>query len=189
MQDIEKIESKLHPYSIGGYFDADSEAAIRAVWAKLAAAELADYLFRSNHRPHITFANFNDLQTAETHTILETICRSTPPIQLSFQFIGVFPTTSGIFLGPVVTKPLLTLHQKLHDALRPIAAPSESPYYLPENWVPHCGVAVEVEADHIPAAVQLIQNSFSFPFNVTLEEISINTIPAENRLCCYRLGV
>ncbi len=187
MQNIAKIQAKLLPYSIGVYFDAESEAKIRALWKVLAEKGVADYLELAGHRPHITLAIYEDLDLEKTNEILTNICEKTSEIPISFQFIGVFPTTRGIFLGPVVTEPLLELHRQINREINAFAILPEIPYYLPEKWVPHCGVAVEVEPQHIPTVVQITDEMIEFPFKAIIKEIGITTNNTEQQYCCYRL--
>lgn len=187
MQDIAKIQSKLFPYSIGVYFDAESETKIRTLWEVLAERGVANYFYHSESRPHLTLATYNDLDLEKIDEILTSIGEKNAPIPISFQYIGVFPTTRGIFLGPVVTKPLLKLHRQIYQEITPYSILSGIPYYLPEKWVPHCGVAVEVEPEHIPSVVQITDEMITFPFDATITEIGITTNRSENQYCCYQL--
>jgi 2'-5' RNA ligase len=187
MQNIAKIQAKLLPYSIGVYFDAESDAKIRALWKTLAERKLADYLHQSDSRPHLTLAIYKELNLVEAHRLLTKICKQNAPIPLSFEYVGVFPTTRGIFLGPVVTSPLLTLHRQVNEEMNAFAALPEFPYYLPEHWVPHCGVAIEVEPKDIPDVIQITSQMIEFPFNATVIEIGITTHEAGNEYCCYSL--
>jgi 2'-5' RNA ligase len=188
MQNIAKIQAKLLPYSIGVYFDAESEAKIRALWKKLAEKNLADYLHNTESRPHLTLAIYEDLELFKAHEILTAISENHAPIPLSFEYVGVFPTTRGTFLGPVVTESLLELHRQVNGNINPHAKLPEIPYYLPEQWVPHCGVAIEVETKNIPEIIQTTSEMFEFPFNATVIEIGITTHEAGNEYCCYQLG-
>ena len=188
MQDIAKINANLLPYSIGVYFDADGEAAIRQVWADLAAADIADYMHLTGQRPHLTLGIYKHLDLDAAHAALAQISAETAPIPLSFQYLAVFPVSRSIFLGPVVTAPLLKLHKSVHEAVRPLAELPNFPYYLPEKWVPHCGLAIEVDADKVPAAIALSSQALRFTFDVTITKIGISTVPVENQFCCYPLG-
>ncbi len=188
MQNIAKIQAKLLPYSIGVYFDAESEAKIRALWKKLAEKGVADYLHNTNSRPHLTLAIYKDLQLIKAHHILMALCEEYAAIPISFQSIGIFPTTGSIFLGPVVTQPLLALHRQVNAEINPFADLPEFPYYLPEQWVPHCGVAIEVENKDIPAVFRITSQVIEFPFNAVIKEMGITTDETGNQYCCYRLG-
>jgi hypothetical protein len=57
--------------------------------------------------------------------------------------VAAFPgPVNVVFLAPVVTGTLLTLHASLHNQLTAEGL-SCHPYYLPDAWVPHCAVTVE----------------------------------------------
>jgi len=186
MQDISRIQEKLLPYSIGVYFDSQTEETIRGLWKKLAAIGV-DFLFLTKQRPHLTLGIYKGLDLEQTDQTLTEVSAKTAVIPISFQYVGVFPTTRSIFLGPVLNEPLTTLHETIYQALKPHADMPNFSYYLPDHWVPHCGIGVEVDEEIIPEVIRITNQTISFPLEARIEEIGISTNIQTLNFCCYPL--
>lgn len=141
------------PYAIAALFDAHSQAGIQALRARLAEVTGANAL--PEGRPHLTLAVVEELDAEALRPALLAFCQSMPPLPLHLAAVGAFPTAEGIvYLAPVVTQPLLAAHASLCRVLTE-AGYTPEPYYRPQNWVPHCTVAVNLAPDQVGAAVSL----------------------------------
>lgn len=147
------------PYSIGLYFDQKTDSLVRDLWKSLAVKELASYYHQSGNRPHITMGVFNDINLSKAEKLLLQTSQSLKPISLSFQQIGIFPSPVGtVFWGPVVTKNLLDFQLNLYKRFYKFSVQSEMSFYKPDNWIPHIGLAMDIEdISVIPQIVKLCQ--------------------------------
>ena len=58
-----------------------------------------------------------------------------------------------------MTQDLLAIHQQYHETFLKYEANVQA-YYLPGNWVPHCTVAIDLEASGIPEVVAYCRARF-----------------------------
>jgi 2'-5' RNA ligase len=130
------------PYSIELRFDDALTEAI-ALWSE-AIAERAE-LAHGVAEPHLSLAVYDDREGVDPDKLvgaLDRLAPRYPPTPVTFASAGVFPTEERVlFLAPVVTPQLLTLHHAYHSltaALRPLCRS----HYLPGRWVPHCTLAM-----------------------------------------------
>ena len=170
------------PYSIGLYFDSETESMVRAIWKQLADLKLAEYFHVSGNRPHITLGIFKLMNTDAVKDELEKISRSNKIFPISFQHIGIFQSsTDAVFWAPVVTQEFLEFHRAFYDLILRTGATTESNYYTPGNLVPHCGLAMEVnDKQLIPQIVEVCQ-PLPNPHNAMVTEIGMLKIrPVEH---------
>ena len=88
------------PYSIGLYFDPETDHTVREIWRRLAEDGLADYYPVSGNRPHITLVLFDDTDVGRAESVLREAAESQPAFSLSFQQGGCLPRVkAGRVLG------------------------------------------------------------------------------------------
>lgn len=161
-------------YSIGVYFDHETEVEIRRIWQILAEFQIADYLHLSNNRPHLTLSIFEDLDLDKTSDILCGLADEFPVLEISFQSVGIFPY-STVFLAPLVSHELLNFQRTLHEKLVPYAKLPEIPYFLPGLWVPHCSMAIDFLPGKWIDAVQKILEEIQLPLNGKISELGLTS--------------
>jgi 2'-5' RNA ligase len=148
------------PYAIAALFDAASESGLQDLRARLAEYAGTDAVAVA--RPHLTFAIVNQLDPEALRPALLAFCQATPPLPLHLAAVGAFPTDEGVvFLAPVVTRPLLAVHANLCRLLDEAGFPT-APYYRPQNWVPHCTVAINLAPEQVSGAVALCRQADVF---------------------------
>jgi 2'-5' RNA ligase len=125
------------------------------------------------YRPHITLAMFDILEVIEPAIrIVENFSRAVSPVEIKLEFIGWFPTAQGaVFLGPVVTRRLLDVHDSLHRLLDGEGMISNV-YYRPGIWVPHCTIVAGLPPSAVSMALEEILRSKVFE-SVTLGEVGL----------------
>jgi 2'-5' RNA ligase len=143
-------------HAIEMFLDAEADTEVRRLWAKLADAGLPSMATRTHrrHRPHVTLTVAESLAHADLSEVRQVLRGGL--VDLDLYTLAKFPTDEGVlFLGVVVTGSLLALHARVHEALRgqPV---THWPYYLPDRWVPHCGLAQDVDRESMAAAVSLL---------------------------------
>src|ERR1035437_2749441 len=147
------------PYSIGLYFDQETDLLIRKIWTLLDERKFGGYYHQSGNRPHLTLSIFNDVDISKAAYVLEHISQSLNPFSLSFQQIGLFPGPDmAIFWGPVVTKELLEIHSHIYKLFCEFSTQPDFNFYTPGHWIPHCGLAMEIKNySVVPQIIELCQ--------------------------------
>lgn len=162
-------------FSIGMYFDKATEQEIRRIWQAVAAGGKANYLYHSGDRPHITLAIMETLDLQQASHILREIASEWQVMEVSFQSIGIFPSTTAVFLAPVPTPGLLRLQKDLRIALEGFTQFQDSPYFLPGKWVPHCSIAIEFPAASLPGVVHQVLDEVHLPLNGLITAIGVTS--------------
>ncbi len=164
-------------FAVELYFDAASEAAVRAVWRELAEREIVCYLHESENRPHVSLAAYEQLRLAECERALRRFANETAPFPLTLSHLGVFPIAhegqeAVVFAAPTVTRHLLDLHEEMHRLLG-LLGRSPWAYYLPGAWVPHCTLAFRLPARLVPDALAVCRR-LALPLACQVEAIGVS---------------
>ena len=86
--------------------------------------------------------------------------------------LSTFSNRQGVvFLGLVVTRELVALHERF-DALFCAEAREPWEYYRPGRWVPHCSLAFALDPAQVPAALAACAD-IPLPIQATLETVGI----------------
>ncbi len=102
-------------------------------------------LILKGDRPHLTLLVFRSMKEEPLKPILEHFAQGLRAFLINIESVGCFsPPGSVVFLAPVVTIHLLTLHQRLFSLLMESGI-EPSPLYSPDRWVPHVGITMESE--------------------------------------------
>ena len=160
-------------YAIVLFFDQSSCQRVEDLRNSISQAADLPAPGNGRSRPHITIAMFDTLENIQpTIRIVDKFSRTVFPVEIKLEFIGWFPTAEGvIFLSPVVTRPLLDVHDILHRLLDGEGMISHS-YYRPGKWVPHCTIAAGLPPPTANMALNEILRSMVFG-SVTLSEVGL----------------
>jgi 2'-5' RNA ligase len=159
-------------FAIELYFDPVSEACIKGLWETLARGSISSTLLDSGARPHISLAVLEDPDLIPLGEELRAFTRNLSPLSVKLTAVGTFPTLEGVvFLAPVVTLELLSMHQELHRRLAALGL-SVNGYYLPGHWIPHCTAAMGLPPERVPLAVQACRTSDVFQ-EVRVREVGL----------------
>ena len=105
--------------------------------------------------PHLSLAVFDSVDTSRLIDVVRSFAESTQAFNIRLASIAIFPGADNVvFLAPVVTTELLTLHQRFHNKLN-AAGLSGDPHYLPGAWVPHCTITME---EQLPRTLETIKS-------------------------------
>jgi 2'-5' RNA ligase len=154
------------------WFDEESEQILTDARKALAIRDIVPNI-QGSARPHITLGQW-DASSAES-VINQTlvILKETLKFNLVFDAVGNFSgNPSTTFLLPKVTQELLAIHSKVHTSLEKIGK-NISPYYLADNWTPHCTMAFQVPVKKMLEATEFLLPHFKFPMNVTVKYIGL----------------
>ena len=139
-------------HSIELVFDRDTEAAIRRIWADLAAAGIPSQAPAS--RPHVTLA-VADRIAADVDALLGPV-GARLPLDCSIGAPVLFGRANVVFARLVVpTNGLLALHGEVHRLCLPHLAPAPMPNSLPGQWTAHVTMARRVGGAQLGRALRI----------------------------------
>jgi 2'-5' RNA ligase len=122
-------------------------------------------------------------------TVLKKTSQSLVSFPLSFEQIGVFPGPNlTVFWGLVVTKEFLEIHASIHRQFCEFSALPDFVFYTPGNWIPHYGVAMEINE---PAYIsKIVESCLSLPNPHTawITEIGLISFRPVRQLLCVPLA-
>jgi 2'-5' RNA ligase len=144
-------------HAVEVFFDSTTEAAIKAVWARLEAAGVPSLASRTHrrHRPHISLSVAERIKTGQLQDARERLAAT--HLDVTLYSPAIFPRRGVLYLSVVPTLALLRLHQDIHTALRDsVVAPWD--LYSVGAWVPHCTLAQELTRAQIAQGIDLLHD-------------------------------
>ncbi|MGH3660890.1 MAG: 2'-5' RNA ligase family protein [Micromonosporaceae bacterium] len=102
------------------------------------------------------------------------------PLPVQFSFVGHFDT-GPFWLGVVVTRELIDLHQAFHDALNAAGVASWA-HYLPGRWTPHSTLAMRVTDEQLAPASKLALAALPISGRIVAADIVRHTTTAAEYL-------
>jgi 2'-5' RNA ligase len=130
------------PFTVQLDLHAEAEATLGALAETLAGIQGLATVRQLGDVHHISLAIYNDLPLDRFVPALAAFAETLTPFEVHLASIGLFADiTNVVFLGVVVTDPLLALHRSAHAALDAFRE-SCCEYTLPGNWVPHVSLAL-----------------------------------------------
>ena len=146
-------------YWVIGLFDTKTEQAVKDIWNKLSENSIISEEEKvEDPRPHITLANYYDLNQDEYIGLMDNYYEDQSIVNISLNTIGSFLNHPTIFLSPTITKELMELHTNHHDYFKKFNRYA-NPYYLPDQWIPHCTLANKVSTDKLAEAFHYCLNN------------------------------
>jgi hypothetical protein len=147
------------------FLDGEADAAVRGLWDRLERVGLASLRTASHgrHHRHVTLAVGEHIAVGDG---LIDALEALPGQRLSFPVLGVFPGDAAVLLlGAQVAPALLDAHAGVHAAIDRksgngggIDGPSEvdrsGALYKPGSWVPHCTLAMRLDAESLARALR-----------------------------------
>lgn len=158
-------------YSIELHFDEKSNLIIRNMWKKLRERDISAYMDQYGGFPHVALAVFNDIDILEMERLIEKVIENESMFTIKMSSLGIFPSNESVlFLSPASSAALINLHTKLHGILKDIEGKWE--YYLPDFWVPHCTLGMNIPKSKLYDALDVIIEDYE-PFDVKIETIQL----------------
>ena len=128
------------------HLDDDTDAVVRRAWARLEdeGVPSVSTTYGPGYRPHLTLAIVDTPHPALLAERLRPRLDAVSGLSLTLSSLGFFLTPPApAYLAVTPSRRLLGLHQSVHDVLD--TADSWS-HYRPGSWVPHCTLAMGVDA-------------------------------------------
>ena len=189
MSEADDVTLTIDSGAVCLYFDADTTAAVREVWARFAEAGVSSEMPDAGWRPHITLAGCRDLRLSDYLPVLNEFASCVEPMKTSLSSIGLFGgDRHTLFLTPIVTRSLLDIHARHHRLVAQHCS-AVSPFYAPDGWVPHCTLALNLSLRELAREVTLTTER-DLPITGRLEAVGIVRVtrPTVEEMCLLRLG-
>lgn len=139
--------------------DADSSDRVTAFERLLAENGISNYAADLGYKPHISLFSFSDKDPQIAFQIAAQIAASNPSFRIVFDAVCLFPGERPVlWLAPVPSSTLLSLHEKLHVAL---ASPTTSRYFQIGQWTPHLTLAEGLTQETAAKGIAAILPVFS----------------------------
>ncbi|KZS85137.1 2'-5' RNA ligase family protein [Mycobacterium persicum] len=139
-------------HSIELVFDPDTEAAVRRIWAELAAAGIPSQAPAS--RPHVTLAVADHIDS-DVDALLRPVAGKLP-LNCAIGAPVLFGRANVVFTRLVVpTSELLALHAEVHRVCLPHTAPAPMSNSLPGHWTAHVTLARRVGGGQLGRALRI----------------------------------
>lgn len=141
-------------YGVVLHFDSETERVITTLWKGLRDNGISSYAYEiENRKPHLTLADYSDLNESEYKEIFDCYYKSIPKIYLSYNMLGTFMNSGALFLSPNPTKKLIDFHSDYHNRFKKYHDFSNIIYH-PERWIPHCTIANRLNNQKLVEALQ-----------------------------------
>ena len=156
-------------YAVTLEFDRETENKIQELIDEVARVTGCDYMKRSKVPPHVTVSALVSDDEESLLLEMEKIAETMNKEFLWFANIGVF-NPLVIYLGPVMNEFLQNTCRTVNERLLQYAEVGNRGRYLPNQWVPHAGIAVKLTPEALKEAFAIVQEKFS-AFGATVEKI------------------
>lgn len=151
-------------YAVELFFDEDTEKTINDLAKIVKEKGISTQYLDWKTSPHIALGCFNDVDEEKCKKILNEFAKEQKAINVTLASVGVFTDTKVVFLSPVMTSKMYDIQRNLHNKMTEFDTTGWD-WYCPDNWVPHCTVAMTSEApnEKLYEAVDIILRSFTKP--------------------------
>lgn len=139
------------------FFDPDSEAVVRQLWARLEAAGLPSLATRTHrrHRPHVSLAVAKRIDTTRLEKARQLLAST--HLDITLYAPAVFPRNGVLYLSVVPTRALLRLHEEVHAVLEGRLVESWRTYSV-DTWMPHCTLAQDLDPTQLARGVEVLHD-------------------------------
>ena len=131
-------------YAIKLFFNEEMEQNLLHYAKRISEENLSTNWLEWKTRPHITLACFNDVDETVCIARLKQFAEKQQALPAYIGSVGMFTDTKTIFASPIMTSTMYQMQRELHDCLRDFDTRGWE-WYLPDRWVPHCGIALMKE--------------------------------------------
>ncbi len=176
----------MDTYAIVLYFDEITTAKLNQAIKAVSDASNNSYMIDTKIPPHITIASFySDDQekiTKATSDFASTVEKS----EVLFEEIKKF-VHRVLFVSPKRDKYLNDLNAKVNQILVSDFQPADNENYLPEKWVPHCALAVRLDAIQLQKA-EKVAKEIQLPFSAKIEKMALAKCNPYQEICVWQIG-
>lgn len=128
------------PLSVQLALDERGAGIVAAHWERMREIG-AGYMIECGVVPHVSIAVFEGIRRDPYERAIGELAARAQGITLTFAMIGIFPSTGVVAIVPKPTPELLALHRAFAEQFAGVGI-EPHPLYLPDEWVPHCTLAM-----------------------------------------------
>ena len=176
----------MDTYAIVLYFDDTTNKIIGNMIERTAALSGNNYMLDINIPPHVTLGCFFSDEQVDLHERVESFVKSVTPFEVTFHSIGAFEPYV-LFASPVKDERLTQLNALLHESLLNSYEPAENANYLPDRWMPHCSLAVRLDAEQF-AKAKAIESEIDLPFTARVTKIALAKCNPYNVMATWNIN-
>jgi 2'-5' RNA ligase len=171
-------------YAVELFFESKFEGFVRDIWKGLSERNISSNMQDIvGIRPHITLAVYNDIPQLESFIeMFVSYFQKVQEIKLKFDVLACFPTSGTLFIDPTVTEELILMHKRYHDQFQDLLGQANQ-YYIPDNWDPHCTLAIKLAPEEILMAMNYCYQDFK-PRKTRITEVGIIKIEYDETKKC-----
>jgi 2'-5' RNA ligase len=172
-------------YAVEFFFEENFEQYVQGIWIGLNDEKLSSSMNEiSEIRPHITVGVYNDILDVETYfKRFNSFFNTELEIDLKFDVLASFPTSGTLFIGPTVTEGLILLHKQYHQEFSDLSEYANH-FYIPENWDPHCSLAIRLNAEEMIEAIKYCYKNF-IPHRSKIIEVGLVKLDLDSSGKCH----
>jgi 2'-5' RNA ligase len=123
--------------------------------------------------PHLSYQVAGTYNQERLEPILHRIAKNTAPFQIQTTGLGIFTGADPVLYTPVVRTPALSAFQRLLWHELGALGSELSPYYHPDNWVPHITVADDnVDHARLPDLIRYLSTR-NFKWTIDINNLSL----------------
>jgi 2'-5' RNA ligase len=147
-------------YCIGLYLDSESTTRCTEISNAIANVTGNRSLTDSKFKPHITLACFQTDNITPVKEAVFAYAKAMHQENIIWPSLGIFPP-STLFAAPLFTDYLRKLNFDIYDLIKDISMPGERNFYLPNRWVPHTALAVQLTKQELMLALETAVSMFT----------------------------
>jgi 2'-5' RNA ligase len=152
-------------------FDEAGDQTVRIIWQALADQHVSDSAIKLNVPPHLTLGIIRYEDQQNFLPKLKAYADNLHQIPINMPHIGLFTSQNTvIFLGVTVTDALYNLHRQLYQTC--VDFVEKDSLYTPEFWIPHVTLAVDLQTEKFPSALEVCQQ-FTLPITINANAIAL----------------
>jgi 2'-5' RNA ligase superfamily protein len=172
------------PYAVELALDARSGGIVRDLWKDLSAHGVT-WMADSGAEPHVSLAIWERIDRAPFAAEIARFAAETAPIPITLDAVSTFPG-SAIYLRVAHDPRLVELQRRVHARFDALASEPWA-YYMPDQWVPHCTLAMEIPPARLDDALVVARRA-ALPLAGRLEFVGLVEFRPVVTLARYRLG-
>lgn len=172
-------------YAVTLEFDKETENKIQELIDEVAKLTGCNYMKQAKIPPHVTVSALVSDCEEELLSEMESIAEKMKKAVIVFANIGIF-NPQVIYLGPVMNEFLHNTCKIVNDKLLKYAEVGDCGHYLPNQWVPHAAIAVDLTPDSLKMAFVIVQKKFTV-FEATVEKIILARIEPYEEIQSWKL--
>lgn len=175
----------MDTYAIVLYYDNTTNKIIGNMIERAATLSGNSYMLDINIPPHVTLGCFFSNEQADLLVKVESFAKSVTPFEVTFHSLGAFEPYV-LFASPIKDECLTQLNALLHESLLNSYEPAENTNYLPDKWMPHCSLAVRLNAEQFTKA-KAIESEIALPFTALVTKIALAKCNPYNEIAIWNI--